>query len=77
MSIWCFGSRARGDHHEFSDLDLMLESSEDLGREIGELREVFEESRLAIKIDLLQEKDFAQAYRESYLRDRENFFRVY
>lgn len=73
VSIWCFGSRARGDHHEFSDLDLMLESESDLGRKIGELKEVFEESRLPMKVDLVQEKDFAEAYRASYLKDRKPF----
>jgi predicted nucleotidyltransferase len=73
--VWCFGSRARGDHHEFSDLDLMLESSNDLSREIGDLKEAFEESRLPIKVDLVQDRNFAEAYRSSYLEDRKLFLK--
>ena len=71
--IWCFGSRARGDHHAFSDLDLMVVSSTDLMREISALKEIFEESRLPIKIDLVQESDFAKSYYEKYLRERKIF----
>jgi predicted nucleotidyltransferase len=71
--IWCFGSRARGDHRKYSDLDLMVECEKDLTREIAAIQEELEESNLPIKVDLVQEKDFAESYRESYLRDRKNF----
>ncbi len=71
--IYCFGSRARGDYHEFSDLDLMLESDKDLSDLIGELREVFEESSLPIKIDLVQLKDFEKSYLENYLKEKTLF----
>ncbi|PIP94074.1 MAG: hypothetical protein COW00_11820 [Bdellovibrio sp. CG12_big_fil_rev_8_21_14_0_65_39_13] len=72
--IWCFGSRARGDHKLFSDLDLMIEDSVDRAREISTLNEIFEESRLPIKVDIVQEQDFASSYREGYLKDRKSFF---
>lgn len=72
-NIWCFGSRARGDHHKFSDLDLMIDSQQDFTRELGNLKEIFEESNLPIKIDVVQWKDFAENYKESYLNDRKKF----
>lgn len=72
--IWCFGSRARGDHKLFSDLDLMIEDSVDRSREISTLNEIFEESRLPIKVDIVQEQDFASSYRDGYLKDRKAFF---
>ena len=71
--IWCFGSRARGDHRPFSDLDLMVESEADLTKEIAEVKEVFEESRLPIKIDIVDLKSFAQSYRPGFEKDKVSF----
>lgn len=71
--IWCFGSRARGDHRPFSDLDLMVESPADLSRAVAALKEVFEESRLPIKIDLVELRDFAESYRPGFEKDRVAF----
>lgn len=56
--IWCFGSRARGDYSEFSDLDLMIECGQDLRRMINDISELFVESRLPIKVELIQKKTF-------------------
>lgn len=39
-SVWCYGSRSRGDHQVFSDLDLMIESSEDLSKDISAIQEL-------------------------------------
>ncbi len=36
--IWCFGSRARGDHKPYSDLDLAIESHSDLHSLISLIR---------------------------------------
>jgi predicted nucleotidyltransferase len=71
--IWCFGSRARGDHRKFSDLDLMLEGEGDFSRLLSDAREIFEESNLVIKIDLVWEKHFAESYRENYHSERVPF----
>lgn len=73
FSIFIFGLGARGDHSEFSDLDLMLESSQDYTQQISNLIEIFEESTLPIKVDLVQERDFAHSYREKYLNERIKF----
>lgn len=69
-TIWVFGSRARGDHQEFSDLDLMVESDKDLAAVIREVRNIFDESNLPIKVDIVPVKDFAESYKESYMQDR-------
>lgn len=68
--VWCFGSRARGDHQKFSDLDLMIESNNDQRSNISKLNEVFEESNLPIKVDIVHEKDFAKSYFKNYLSER-------
>jgi len=72
-TIWCFGSRARGDHQKFSDLDLMVESSEDLSREIGAIQEQLSKSNFPYKVDLVQFREFAESYKEGYFKDRVPF----
>ena len=72
--VWCFGSRARGDHSKFSDLDLMVESSRDVSVALSKLEELFIDSNLPIKVDLVNSQNFANDYRENYLKDRRLFF---
>lgn len=63
-----FGSRARGDHRNYSDLDLWIETSPKLEAEkMSDLREAFEESDLSIKIDLITPDSVLPAY-ESHIR---------
>lgn len=68
--VWCFGSRSRGDHQPFSDLDLMIESSYDLSREIGAINEALVESNFPYKVDLIQEKDFAKSYKNNFEKEK-------
>ena len=75
-TVWCFGSRARGDFKPFSDLDLMIDSKSDQQQSIGKLDEVFEESSIPIKIDLVQLQNFAETYKDSFLRDRMLFIEI-
>lgn len=71
--VWCFGSRARGDHRRFSDLDVMVESARDLTKDIGDIQEKLIDSRFPYKVDIVQYKDFAESYRQNFLRDRVRF----
>lgn len=68
--VWIFGSRARGDHRPFSDIDLMVESDTDLFALVSRIQETLLESNFPFKVDLVQERDFAKSYRPGYLRDR-------
>lgn len=68
--VWLFGSRARGDHKPFSDIDIMVESNVDLRGPISEIQEILTESSLPFKVDLVQDRDFAISYRPGYLQDR-------
>jgi len=71
--VWCYGSRARGDSKEFSDLDLMVESTNDLSRQISKIKESLVQSNFPFKVDLVSLNDFAQSYKASYLKDRLRF----
>ncbi len=72
--VYCYGSRARGDHSPFSDLDLMVEAQEEetekLRREISRIEELVENSLFPFKLDLVLLTEFASAYRDSYEKDK-------
>ena len=54
-TVWCFGSRVHGRGlQRFSDLDLVVQSSEEISKKIGKLQDAFEASDLPIKVDLSQ-----------------------
>ena len=72
-SVWCYGSRARGDHRPFSDLDLMVDSTTDLSPEVGHIRERLDESNFPFKVDLVQLSEFAKSYRPGFEKDKVQF----
>lgn len=67
--IWIFGSRARGDHQPFSDIDLLLELPAS-AKIVGKITEALEESRLPFKVDLVLIDELAESYREGVLKER-------
>jgi predicted nucleotidyltransferase len=71
--VWCFGSRARGDHRPSSDLDFLVESSEDLRGKLFEISDALVESNFPYKVDLVQEKNLAKSYRAQIERERVPF----
>lgn len=68
--VYVYGSRARGDHQAFSDLDLMVESSDRQSLQLGGLAEALQKSNFPYKVDLVHLEDFAEAYRPSYEKDK-------
>ena len=69
--IWIFGSRARGDHRPFSDLDILFKANRPLPSGLlGKINESLEESHLPIKVDIVEESDLAESYKENVFRDR-------
>lgn len=68
--VFCYGSRARGDHQRFSDLDLMVEATQDLAPLISHLQEQLSNSNFPYKVDLVELRQFADSYKPGYERDR-------
>ena len=71
--VWIFGSRARGDHRKFSDVDLLYEFPEGLSPPKGfifDIKSELEESRFHFKLDLVDVKELASSYRDNVLGDR-------
>jgi predicted nucleotidyltransferase len=69
-SVWCFGSRARGTHARFSDLDLMVDCPDNLEGFISEISEQLIESDFPYKVDLVELRRFAKSYLEGFFRER-------
>ena len=72
--VWVFGSRARGDHQQHSDVDLLIEGDKrQLQPLIGEIRELLEDSRFPFVVDLALAEDLAASYTDSVFRDQQRF----
>lgn len=72
VSVYCFGSRSRGQHKKFSDLDLMIEGpiDEDVRVKKSEIEETLMLSNFPYKVDLVFLDEFSPAYLDSYLIDK-------
>lgn len=69
--VYVFGSRARGDHQQFSDLDILIEpGEEDIKSSLLLIKEKLEESNFPYKVDIVLFSDLATSYRENVLMDR-------
>lgn len=66
--VYVFGSRARGDHHLFSDIDILfIEDKKNIkniisSREVSKIKTNLEDSKLTIKVDLVRAEDLAKSY---------------
>lgn len=69
-SVFIFGSRARGDHREFSGVDIMVESSKDLSSLVAQIKEHFQQGNFPFKVDLVEKRHFSKAYLPSFEQDK-------
>ena len=54
VKIYLFGSRARGTHHKWSDIDLALDAGSALPNvKIGEVKDVLAATNMPYKVDVL------------------------
>lgn len=70
--VYVFGSRARGDYKQFSDLDLLFERDPSIDLKlIAKIRSALEDSDLPIKIDLVDRQECAKSFLPKILRERQ------
>ena len=70
-TVYVFGSRARGDHRQNSDLDLLFEMKDKLKLfELGSIKDALEDSSIPVKVDLVDLDDVAESYLKGILKDR-------
>ncbi len=61
--LFVFGSRARGQHHVYSDLDVLIHCSRPLPTGLlFEIKDQLEQSSLPIKVDLVLKEHLSEAY---------------
>ncbi len=71
MTFWIYGSRARGSHQKYSDVDLLIEATPPLtSQKMRKARELFEESHFPYKVDLVQATELVESFREQIYKDR-------
>ena len=71
--VYIFGSRARGKFHPYSDVDVLFEEAPDSlisSEELASIKEELEESRLTVKVDVVNFKNLAQSFLNSVLSER-------
>lgn len=71
--IWVFGSRARGDYHKFSDIDILFSLPEGIHLPPGyvsKIKDSLEESDLPYKVDIVNDKELAASYRDDVYKER-------
>lgn len=73
--VWVFGSRARGDHHDRSDLDLAVEAPGWRTRELLDLKAALQGQPIVYPVDVVLLGDkLTPALRERIERDRRLFW---
>jgi predicted nucleotidyltransferase len=75
FKIYVFGSRAKNNYKKYSDLDLWIESKPSLNqREVTNILEKFEESDLAVKVDVVTPENCLPEYAESIQNEKKLWF---
>ena len=74
LKVHVFGSRARGDHKKYSDLDLAIESEKQIAsKTLMELQEQFAASSLPFKVDLVELQKIEPDFRKNIQGDLRGF----
>lgn len=73
-TVWAYGSRAQGDAHSGSDLDLAISSLEDENITLGELRAILIESTLPFLIDIFEFHRLPKSFQEEIAQYRVEIF---
>ena len=70
VKIYLYGSRARGTHREWSDIDLALDMGQAIERwQMGEARRIFTESSIMYKIELVDLNAISSEFKGTIEKD--------
>lgn len=72
QEIWLFGSRARGDYREKSDIDIAIVCNNSTDKEWDQIMDIIEDSDTLLKVDCIKfDKDkISQELYNNILKDR-------
>jgi Predicted nucleotidyltransferases len=69
--LFLFGSRARGEHRTFSDVDILVQGNEPVPFEIlAQVESELEESTLPISVDVIDAQRASKDFLKAIERDR-------
>lgn len=69
--IWVYGSRAKKNARQFSDLDLAIEASKPLSiHTLADLASAFEESDLPYKVDIIDWQTISDSFKNGVISQR-------
>ena len=69
-AAWVYGPRVHGTSRPQSDLDLVVFAAPEQRRQVGDLREAFEESNLPFRVNLLVWDEAPESFRERIEAER-------
>jgi predicted nucleotidyltransferase len=71
-TIWLFGSRARGTHNAFSDVDLLVEGGNPskIDHAIAAVEEALEAGSFPFKVDIVRASRLAKSYEMQVMKER-------
>ncbi len=70
VKIYLYGSRARGSHREWSDIDLALDCGQEIERrDVSEARHIFQESSIMYKIELVDVHRISEDFKNKIMKD--------
>ena len=72
VSVSLFGSRVKGTHSKFSDVDILIKSNDyspALIRKVSAIEEFLISSNFPYKVDIVFERDIAESYRDDILQN--------
>ena len=70
IKIWLFGSRARGDNKDYSDIDIAIDIGRRLTRpELGQVYNIVEAVNIPEKVDVVDMHAIPPAMKENVLKE--------
>lgn len=75
--IWAYGSRMNGDCHDGSDLDLVVINFGEKGKNLGELKQLINDSDIPILVDISEFDKLPPSFQNEIKRNSEIFYKKY
>lgn len=72
--IWAYGSRIHGDSHDGSDLDMTVKSFNDPTKNLGELKELLDDSDIPFLMDVSEFNRLSVSFQTEILK---NYIRLF
>ncbi len=69
VKVYLYGSRAKGEAYDASDIDLAVQSPDTISTELRKVKEAFFESTIPYRIDAVNLDEVDEKFKESILKE--------